>query len=116
MGGPSTEYALGAMARRMGLPLCLALLALPARAEETSPVNAHSSIHPQQSTSDEFDYPELLVTPSASERLKMEAKSEKSAGLSRMLPIEISGALTLLAGATSLNDPGPSSNRTGGVR
>lgn len=51
-------------------------------------------------------YPELQVSPRASERLLMEAKIEKSNRWSTHLPVQISGLATLLAGLySSANRP-----------
>lgn len=46
-------------------------------------------------------YPELQVTPRASERIGMEAKNEKSSRLSQHLPVQISSLMTLVAGLYS---------------
>ena len=46
------------------------------------------------------DYPELLVTPRASERIEREAKIEADSAWTRLLPVQIPSALLLTAGAT----------------
>ena len=47
------------------------------------------------------DYPELQVQPRLSERIKMEAKTERETNNRNFLPIEISAAITFVAGATA---------------
>ena len=54
----------------------------------------------------EFEYPELLVSPSASERLAVEAKRENKARWSAHWAIQASALTTLMAGITSNGDPG----------
>ena len=54
----------------------------------------------------EFDYPELMVTPLASERLRLEARQEAADAWSQQLPLQASAALTTLAGLVAMNDPG----------
>src|SRR4051812_12685888 len=46
----------------------------------------------------DYDYPELMVTPSASERLTMQGKSEESKRWTTHLPIQASALMTLTAG------------------
>ena len=46
----------------------------------------------------EFDYPELQVTPSASQRLNLEAKEEKSKNFKSLLPYQVSAAMTIASG------------------
>ena len=52
----------------------------------------------------EFDYPELMVTPKASERIKLEYKREKRRGMWMHLPIQVSSVATLTASAFQLMD------------
>lgn len=47
----------------------------------------------------EFDYPELMVSPLASERLTQEASKEDSRKWTNFLPIQVSALSTLVAGA-----------------
>ena len=54
----------------------------------------------------EFEYPELLVSPSASERLANEAKAENKNRWSAHWAIQASALSTLMAGAISNGDPG----------
>jgi hypothetical protein len=61
----------------------------------------------------EFDYPELMVTPRASERLETEAANESGRRWTSMLPIQISGLTTLVAGAAQLASPDPSKDASG---
>jgi hypothetical protein len=55
---------------------------------------------------EEFDYPELLVTPRASSRLESEAKREASDRRTRYLAIQASALTTLAAGAALQRNPG----------
>jgi len=52
----------------------------------------------------QFDYPELMVSPRATERLLLEAKQEKSFDMLLHLPLQISATNTLLAGALMMGD------------
>ena len=52
----------------------------------------------------EMDYPELTVSPRASERIQIEANKEKRSGVIFNLPLQISSALTLATGVMMLND------------
>ena len=54
----------------------------------------------------EFEYPELLVSPSASERLAAEARTEHKSRWSAHRAIQASALTTLMAGITSKGDPG----------
>lgn len=56
-----------------------------------------------QSFANEF-YPELMVTPKASERLKREAALEKRSHWQEFLPLQATGLTTLLAGITAHSD------------
>jgi len=60
---------------------------------------------------DEYQYPELLVAPSASERLKEESKNEDRNAWTINIPVQLSAASTLLAGLVALSDPGKSSGK-----
>jgi len=59
----------------------------------------------------EFEYPELAVTPSASERLKIEAKTESARAWTGHVPTQLSALITLLASTQALNDPGRSKDK-----
>lgn len=52
----------------------------------------------------EMDYPELMVSPKATERIAIEANKEKKSGIIFNLPLQISSALTLATGVMMLND------------
>lgn len=52
---------------------------------------------------DHYDYPELSVVPRASDRLKSEAEKEPSSYWTAYIPLQISAAMTLSAGATSMD-------------
>lgn len=52
----------------------------------------------------QLEYPELVVTPLASQRLREEAAKEKSGNWSHWLPIQISAAMTLAAGMSADGD------------
>lgn len=60
--------------------------------------------------SSEYEYPELMVSPSASERLSQEAKSEAKNSWKAHWTFESSAALTLVAGILSSSDPGKKSD------
>lgn len=66
--------------------------------QETSP-STSSSVPLKQSGQEEFAYPELQVTPRASERVLMEARTEGKNRKFQILPIQVSALSTLLAGA-----------------
>jgi len=51
-----------------------------------------------------LDYPELLVTPRASERLQIESLNEQKQGWTGQLPLKVSAATTLLAGILMMGD------------
>jgi hypothetical protein len=51
-----------------------------------------------QSQAESYHYPELLVVPKASTTLKRESKLEKSNGLTKFLPIQISSLTTIAIG------------------
>ena len=51
----------------------------------------------QSFSSTKFDYPELVVTPSASDRILMEAKKEQSKKIYEPTPLQISAATTFIA-------------------
>ncbi|MGK5085521.1 hypothetical protein WDW37_19710 [Bdellovibrionota bacterium FG-1] len=61
----------------------------------------------------DFDYPELLVTPRASERLTTEAANESSNRWTNLLPIQVSALSTLVAGVAQLGSPDPVKDPTG---
>lgn len=52
----------------------------------------------------QLEYPELVVTPLASQRLKDEAQNEKGNSWSRWTPIQLSAAITLASGLSSNGD------------
>jgi hypothetical protein len=54
----------------------------------------------------EYEYPELLVSPSASERLNTEAKTENKHRWSAHWAVQASALTTLMAGISSSSDPG----------
>lgn len=56
----------------------------------------------------EFEYPELMVTPRASDRIQMEAKREASSRWTRHLPLQASALTTLTAGVLQLGNADPS--------
>ena len=57
--------------------------------------------------SEGFPYPELEVTPLASQRLKMEAQQENDAAYSNYRAIQAAASATMIAGILSLNDESP---------
>jgi len=59
-----------------------------------------------------YDYPELLVTPLASERLQMEAKDEDKTAWTNQMPVLLSAAGTMFAGIVAMNDPGAKEDGT----
>lgn len=63
--------------------------------------------------SSDFDYPELLVTPRASERLATEAAKEPSSRWTSELPIQVSALTTLGAGIAQLANPDPGKDPNG---
>ena len=63
----------------------------------------------------DFDYPELVVSPSASERLATEAKTEAKNRWTTHWAIQSSSAMTLLAGLSANSDPGRSAPKDGQV-
>jgi len=56
----------------------------------------------------DYEYPELMVTPRASDRISQEAKQEAATKWTRHIPIQASALMTLVAGAIqfSAKDPG----------
>ena len=54
--------------------------------------------------STDFQYPELSVTPRASERLEREAQHEGASAWTNLIPFYVSGAVTLSAGVVQLNN------------
>ncbi|MCX6108813.1 MAG: hypothetical protein NTZ90_04315 [Proteobacteria bacterium] len=61
----------------------------------------------------EFEYPELSVTPSASERLQLEAKSESAQPWTAHIPTQASALMTLFASTQAMHDPGRSKSQSG---
>ncbi|MBL7663664.1 MAG: hypothetical protein JNM93_00915 [Bacteriovoracaceae bacterium] len=51
-----------------------------------------------------YEYPELLVAPSASERIKMEAVEEQKRKITTYSPFLVSGAMTAIAGLSLLGN------------
>lgn len=72
-----------------------------------------SSVAHAAAPSSEFDYPELLVTPRASDRLASEAAKESSTRWTTLLPIQISGLTTLTAGIIQVASPSASKDPDG---
>lgn len=70
----------------------------------TSLIAQTAAAAPADSAKDGFDYPELLVTPRASERLKMEAERENSRKWVTHLPLQVSALTTLTAGLVQLGN------------
>jgi hypothetical protein len=68
-----------------------------------------------QATND-FEYPELLVSPKASERLTMEAKSEPSKAWTTHIPVQLSALSTLAAGAMAYNSSSRKEDDTEGPK
>ncbi len=66
---------------------------------------AGSALAAEPQRSGEWDYPELAVSPRASERLEREARGETTSGRSRHWAIQISSSATLLSGILSLAQP-----------
>ncbi|MBI4925492.1 MAG: hypothetical protein HY843_06160 [Bdellovibrio sp.] len=62
--------------------------------------------------SSSFEYPELLVTPRASDRLELEARKEAGSQWRRHFPIQISALSTLLAGYFQLSNNNPTKDPT----
>ena len=60
-----------------------------------------------------FDYPELSVTPRASDRLEMESKQEDSRKLTSYIPLQISAATTLVAGFVQNSNTDPAKDAQG---
>lgn len=54
-------------------------------------------------TKEQFDYPELMVSPAASVRLLMEAKKEQQQSLFFQIPFQVSALSTFLAGVAQLS-------------
>jgi hypothetical protein len=65
----------------------------------------------QQGT--DFDYPELQVTPRASERIATEAARESSTRWLSFAPFQVSAAATLTAGIAQLANPDPGKDPQG---
>jgi hypothetical protein len=61
----------------------------------------------------EYEYPELLVTPRASERLDMEAKTEADSRWTRHLPVQASALATLAAGIIQTGGKDPAKDTQG---
>jgi len=61
----------------------------------------------------EFEYPELMVTPKASERLEMEAKNEAAHRWSAHIPIQVSALTTFAAGIIQFGGKDPSKDPDG---
>jgi hypothetical protein len=75
-------------------------------------LNIPQTLNAQESTetpllSDSLEYPELSVTPLASQRLKEEALQENKNKWSNLSSIQISGLLTYLAGQQAAQDYNP---------
>lgn len=61
----------------------------------------------------EYQYPELLVTPRASERLGIEAKKEHENRFTTWLPLQVSAVSTMAAGLLQLGSKDPTKDSTG---
>jgi hypothetical protein len=59
---------------------------------------------PSHAQNSEFEYPELLVTPSASKRLETEAEAENSTRFTAHIPIQAASAFVVVAGMLAIND------------
>jgi len=66
----------------------------------------NSALFADDAKSTQYDYPELLVTPRATERLKIEARDEESSVWTMHLPIQASALVTTMAGVMALSDKG----------
>lgn len=74
----------------------------------TSSAFAGTSQSDSMSKVEKFDYPELMVVPRASERLKQEAALEsQQSQWTQYLPLQISALATLLAGTQTLDSAQP---------
>lgn len=70
---------------------------------------------PVQGQTTEYEYPELLVTPSASKRLESEAAEENSSRYLTHLPIQAASLLVFSAGLMALDD-GPLESQEAGEK
>jgi hypothetical protein len=73
-------------------PTFIATMAAIAAATSTLPSAAHAA------AAGEFDYPELLVTPRASDRITTEAAKEPGNRWTSLVPMQVSALATLTAG------------------
>lgn len=80
--------------------LSLTVLAIQAGAQTDDKEEAESKNDVSQIL-DSMGYPELQVVPRASERLRMEAKSESGSWFVSHWPVELSGLYTLYVGLTA---------------
>ncbi len=65
----------------------------------------------------EFDYPELLVSPPASQRIKMESQREKKNGaLLEWIPIQLGAVASIASGFGAMRDQGKTSTATENYR
>ncbi len=69
--------------------------------------NSHAAEKPMSPT---WEYPELVVTPRASDRLEREAELEKKHGLSRHWAFQVSAATTLASGLMQFAQPNRSAD------
>jgi len=67
------------------------------KAEESKPAATKSPTADHVST-ENFEYPELVVAPSASARLERETKNERASGFTRQVPLMASGLMTMVSG------------------
>jgi len=71
--------------------------------------SAQSAAATTTKSGEDYQYPELLVSPSASDRLRDEAKDEDRRAWTVNIPMQLSAASTLIAGLVAMADPGKSS-------
>lgn len=88
------------------LGLCGVLIANPVFAAESTV----RTPEPTGRISSEYEYPELMVSPSASERLSQEAKNEAKNSWKAHWTLESSAILTVIAGVMASSDPGKKSD------
>ncbi len=94
---------------RIGVGVAMALLLFP---YPTVRAADRSEKGEKVEKSDAFEYPELLVTPSASKRLKMEAAQEEKSVWTSHWPVQTSALMTLTAGVLGMGDAGNKNDKT----
>lgn len=98
---------------------CLSsLVSLTAFAEARPPQEASSTALVSSTAQErvEFAYPELQVSPRASERVLMEARTESKSRKIQLLPIQVSALSTLLAGALAPKPTDPQKSEKDDVK